>query len=502
MKYKIQKQMRKAAIILFWLIVWQVAAVWTDNRILLVGPVQVLRVFVQNMAQPDFLKTVFYSLARIGLGFFLALCVGLLLGAVSYRFPLVQELSEPVMATLKSIPVASFVVLLLIWFGSSKLSFLISFLIVFPNVYVNTIAGLKSADVKLLEMAQVFGMGRPSRFFYIYRPALMPYLSSCLKISLGMSWKSGVAAEVIGLPDFSMGERLYMSKIYLDTAGLLAWTLMIVLISFLFEKAVLLLVKIYGEWKPYPMLTAKGTVPGEGALDAKGTHNSAALSKKPVMADDIQISHMSKSFGGLHVLQDYSLTMEKGKRYLLMAPSGTGKTTFLRILTGLDNADEGEIIGMPAQIGMVFQEDRLCEEYDAVCNIMLGMIKGTGVCIGKDKEGGGRGMSRAQVIEFVRTEAARILPEDCLTKPVRELSGGMRRRVALLRAVLSSSELLILDEPFTGLDEENRARSAAYLLENLNGRTLLVTTHRDDDVELLQGVKVALVFSKSLCYNA
>lgn len=501
MKHKIYKQMRKAFIILFWLIVWQIAAWWTGNHVLLVGPVQVLRVFVQNMAQPDFLKTVFCSLARIGLGFFLALNVGLLLGAVSYRFTPVQELAAPVMAALKSIPVASFVVLLLIWFGSSKLSFFTSFLIVLPNVYVNTVAGLKSADLKLLEMAQVFGMGRLNRFFYIYRPALMPYLYSCLKISLGMSWKSGVAAEVIGLPDFSMGERLYMSKIYLDTAGLSAWTLMIVLVSFLFEKAVLKLVRIYGEWKPYPMLAAKGTVHGRGTLSAKAEYCSTALSKKPAMADDIQISHISKSFGGFQVIRDFSLTMKKGQRYLLMAPSGTGKTTLLRILTGLDNTDEGEITGMPARLGMVFQEDRLCEEYDAICNIMLGMGKGGDKVICTDEEGGKCGISRVQMIEYVRAEAARILPEECLTRPVNKLSGGMRRRVELLRAVLSPSKLLILDEPFAGLDEENRVRSAAYLLEHLNDRTLIVTTHREEDVELLCGVKVALVFSKSLCYN-
>ena len=502
MKHKMRKHMRKAIFILFWLAVWQIAAIWTDNHILLVGPVQVLRVFVQNMAQPDFLKTVFCSFARIGLGFFLALFVGLALGTVGYRYPIVQELSEPVMTTLKSIPVASFVVLLLIWFGSSKLSFLISFLIVFPNVYVNTISGLESADAKLLEMAQVFGMGRISRFFYIYRPALMPYLSSSLKISLGMSWKSGVAAEVIGLPAYSLGERLYMSKIYLDTAGLFAWTLMIVIISFLFEKAVLLLVKAFGEWKPYPIPNAKNAVSGKKREDVKETDNGNILSQYPETGENIQISNINKSFQDLSVLQNYSLVMEKGQRYLLMAPSGTGKTTFLRILTGLDNADDGEITGMPVSVGMVFQEDRLCEEYDAICNIMLGMGKGKGSVVGIDKESGVYGKGRAQIVEFVRKEAAKILPEDCLTKPVRELSGGMRRRVALLRAVLSTSEMLILDEPFAGLDEENRVRSAAYLLDHLSGRTLFVTTHREDDAELLQGVKVTLVFSKSLCYNA
>ncbi len=496
MNHTMHKYMKNAVIILFWLIVWQIAAVHIDNHILLVGPVQVLNAFVQNVIQPDFIKIVLSSLTRIGLGFFLALFVGMILGTVSYRFSIVEDILAPVIQTIKSIPVASFVVLLLIWFGSRRLSFFISFLIVFPNVYVNVIAGLKSADAGLLEMAKVFHIGRGKRFFYIYRPALMPYLSSCLKISLGMSWKSGVAAEVIGLPNHSMGERLYMSKIYLDTAGLFAWTLTIILVSFLFEKAVLWLVKRFAEWKPYPRFHAAG-------FREKG--KSAGESTDQIR-EQIRISHIDKSYGELSVLHDFSMSMKKGQRYLLMAPSGSGKTTLLRILTGLENADRGETADMPRRMGMVFQEDRLCEEYDAICNIMLGMSAGDAGVYGvgdSDKQTvSRRNMSNRQIEEYIRREAARILPEDCLTKPVRELSGGMRRRVALLRAVMSQSDMLILDEPFTGLDEENRIRCAEYLLENLKGRTLLVTTHREDDIELLHGIKVTLVFSESLCYNA
>ena len=520
MEHKMHRTLRKTVIILLWLIVWQIAAVWTDNHILLVGPVEVLRSFVRNVTQPDFLRTILFSLARIGLGFLLALLTGLILGTISYCFPFLQELLAPVMAALKSIPVASFVVLLLIWFGSSKLSFFISFLIVFPNIYVNTIAGLTSADVKLLEMADVFGMGKLNCFFYIYRPALMPYLDSCLKISLGMSWKSGVAAEIIGLSDHSLGEKLYMSKISLDTAGLFAWTLIIVLLSFLFEKLILMLVGTFGEWKPYPIRAKSNKVFTKHPSSVEDTRDSKASPRQTEtvnhMVDHIQVSNISKSFGVQSVLQDFSLHMEKGKHYVLMAPSGTGKTTFLRILTGLDNADSGKITGVPAHVGMVFQEDRLCEEYDAICNIMLGMGQGTGTRSGtgtgietgadtddyKSKEGGENGMNRAQTVAYIKKEAAKILPEECLTKPVKELSGGMRRRVALLRAVLSGSDLLILDEPFTGLDEDNRARSADYLLDHLRGRTLLVTAHKDDDVELLRGIKVTLVFSESLCYNA
>ncbi len=468
--------MKKAIIVLFWLGVWQAAAVWADNPVLLAGPVQVLLAFAENLLRPDFFLIIFHSLAGIGLGFFLALFAGLLLGAAGFRLSWVEELFAPVMAVLTSVPVASFVVLLLIWFGAGKLSFLISYLIVFPNVYVNTVAGLKGTDGKLLEMARVFGMSRGRKIFYIYRPALMPHLGSCLKISLGMSWKSGVAAEIIGLAELSLGERLYMAKIYLDTAGLFAWTVTIVLVSFLFEKAVLWLFRKFAQWRPYPVcgLRERSCEDPEEKKEAQGR---------------IRLQHIDKAYDGQPVLRDFSLTMEAGGRYLLMAPSGAGKTTLLKILTGLEQADRGEAAGMAGRIGMVFQEDRLCEEYDAVCNILLGMKTG-------GKKGappnGFTGMARRQQAAYVRQQAAEILPEDCLTNPVKNLSGGMRRRVALLRALLSDADVLVLDEPFTGLDEETRVRCAGFLMDNLQGRTLVMSTHREEDADLLQAVRVVL----------
>lgn len=473
MEKETHKRIRKTAVILSWLVIWQVAAVWADNRILLVGPLQVLEALAENVMRPDFLAVIGCSFARIGLGFFLALFAGLLFGAVSYRFPFAGEVLSPVMAVLKSVPVASFVVLLLIWFGSGRLSFLISFLIVFPNVYVNTVAGLRSTDIKLLEMARVFGIGGWKKFLYIYRPALMPYLNGCLRISLGMSWKSGVAAEIIGLPEHSLGERLYMSKIYLDTAGLFAWTLTIVLASFLFEKAVLGLLKVFAGWKPYP-------APG---FAGKRKERDDEAEGKPGRAEReaIRIMQIEKAYDGRPVLCGFNMAMRAGGRYFLTAPSGAGKTTLLRIVTGLEKADGGTVTGMPARIGMVFQEDRLCEEYDAVCNIMLGM----------DREAC-RGKGRGELVEYVRAQAAEILPEDCLEKPVRKLSGGMRRRTALLRAVLSGADVLVLDEPFTGLDEENRIRSAAYLAGHLCGRTLLATAHGAEDAKLLKGTEILL----------
>lgn len=485
MKAEKSKWIRKTIIILFWLAVWQLASLWIDNAILLVGPFQVLRVFAEHIIQPEFWKIAGCSFLRIGLGFFGAFLCGMILGAAGYHYSLAEELLSPLMAALKSIPVASFVVLLLIWFGAERLSFFVSFLIVFPNVYVNTIAGLRSTNQKLLEMARVFGVSGRNRFFYIYRPALLPYLNGCLKISLGMSWKSGVAAEVIGLPDYSLGERLYMSKIYLDTAGLFAWTLTVILLSFLFEKAVLYLLRVYGEWKPYPSVRgAKSRVRKASGRKVEGKASEVSGRKVEGKASEvsdrkkgeIKIDRISKSYDGQRVLVNFSFTMEEGGRYLLMAPSGAGKTTLLRILNRLETEDSGAVSGIPGIVGMVFQEDCLCEEYDALTNIMLTMK------VNSDSD-------------RIMGEALQILPRECLTKPVKELSGGMRRRVAILRAMLSGASVIIMDEPFTGLDEENRIRTAAYILSRLQGRTLIATTHRKEDAALLRGVRVELAES-------
>lgn len=466
--------MKKGMIILFWLCIWQLVAVMIHNDILLVGPFQVGRALFENMARADFIRIVLCSAGRIGLGFFAAFFCALFGGALSCRYVLLEEFLSPVMTMLKSIPVASFVVLLLIWFGSAGLSFFISFLIVFPNVYVNTIAGLKSTDRQLLEMAEVFGVGGWNRFCFLYRPALLPYLTSCLKVSLGMSWKSGVAAEVIGIPQYSIGERLYMSKIYLDTAGLFAWTLLVILLSFLFEKAVLYLLKKFGDWKPCPVSQScfghrKRCRRKDSVCHSKAGSASADFPKAP--RQDVRIRNIGKSYGEQRVLEDFSLTMKAGGRYCLMAPSGAGKTTLLNLLNRTVLPETGTIEGVPERIGMVFQEDRLCGEYDTAVNIMLA--------------------SRYSETD-VLAEAVRILPEECLTKPVKELSGGMKRRCAVLRAMLSGAEFIVMDEPFAGLDDESRERTAAYILEELNGRTLLVATHRAEDVELLEAELVTL----------
>ena len=167
--------------------------------------------------------------------FWLPLRRGIAAGSLAYGPSFIHELLIHCFPLVKSIPVASFVILALIWIGSENLSVFIAFLVVVPMIYSSTLAGLKSADRRLLEMARVFSMPFWKRLRFIYIPAVLPYLMSGCRTALGMSWKSGIAAGGHRHPGQSIGEQLYYAKLYLDTAGLFAWTFVIILASSAFE---------------------------------------------------------------------------------------------------------------------------------------------------------------------------------------------------------------------------------------------------------------------------
>ena len=232
---------RKAGALIFWLFLWQMTAWYIGRPVFLAGPWETLLALGRLAAGAEFWRAVQASAGRIGAGFFLAFFAGLFWGGLAYARPFFRDLLEPVILLMKATPVASFVILALLWAGAEQLTLIISFLVVFPMIYLNTLTGLQAADRQLLEMAQVFHVRPLPKLWQIYRPALAPYLSGACRIALGMSWKSGIAAEVIGTPDPSVGERLYMAKIFFETDELFAWTAAVVLFSYLFEKAVLAL---------------------------------------------------------------------------------------------------------------------------------------------------------------------------------------------------------------------------------------------------------------------
>ncbi|MCD2491503.1 ABC transporter permease subunit [Lacrimispora sp. NSJ-141] len=226
----------RAAAVVFALLLWQAASMILGQQLLLVSPVRVLLRLGTLWLESGFWQTLWFSFLRIVAGFFLGLFLGALLAVISSRSHLLETMLWPFLVAVKSVPVASFIIISLIWLSASGLSVFISFLMVFPIVYFNVLQGMKSTDIRMLQMAEIFRMPWRRQLFYIYLPQVRPFLFSACSTALGISWKAGIAAEVIGIPDGSIGERLYEAKVYLSTADLFAWTIVIVLLSVLFEK--------------------------------------------------------------------------------------------------------------------------------------------------------------------------------------------------------------------------------------------------------------------------
>ena len=190
----------------------------------------------------------------------------------------------------------------------------------------------------------------------------------------------------------------------------------------------------------------------------------------------LHIQDLCKSYHQEPVLDRLSMTLSYGHRYCLMAPSGTGKTTLFRILLGLDHADSGQIHGLAGlRTSAVFQEDRLLEGYTALENIRFVT---------------GRQYSNRELTDLL----LRLLPAEALTKPVCEFSGGMKRRTAILRALLAPADLIIMDEPFTGLDADTKRNAMELIKEYTHGKLLLFSTHHEEDARLLDAELIYLKY--------
>ncbi len=230
--------------VLFYLLLWQLIAMAVGQDILLVSPIKVLLRLFELITEPSFWRSIMFSTLRIALGFFSALAASLLLAVLSARFPAVRVLLYPLVSAIKATPVASIVIVILIWISSRNLSVVISFMMVFPVFYSNILEGIINTDKGLLEMAKVFQLPFGKKLKAIYFPAVLPYFRSASTVALGLCWKSGVAAEVIGIPTGSIGEKLYEAKVFFATEDVFAWTITIILLSLLFEKVLGYLIKV------------------------------------------------------------------------------------------------------------------------------------------------------------------------------------------------------------------------------------------------------------------
>lgn len=237
------KGIRVVLAVAFWAAVWQFCALCVGKQLLIPTPLQSLQALAVTAVQKEFWMIVLDSLLRIFGGFAGGCILGTLFAVLTTRYALCDVLLTPAIRLIRAVPVASFIMLAMLWIHSDLLPAVIAMLLVLPVVWANVAAGISQMDPQLLEMARSYGFGMGKRLRLLYIPSILPYFSSGAVTALGLACKSAVTAEVLCKPKWAIGTKIYYSKLYLETETLFAWTLMIVLLSLLAERGLAALLK-------------------------------------------------------------------------------------------------------------------------------------------------------------------------------------------------------------------------------------------------------------------
>lgn len=431
------------AVAAFWLAVWVLVAGLVAQPLILPGPSAVVVALLRLLCDAGTWAILAGSGARILGGLALAAVCGGLLAGISSRSRAFARLVAPALSFVKATPVACVVVLLLIWLGSARVSIAAVFLMALPGVYFSLAEGLTQVDQPLEQMFRLHGV-RGWRLFcaHTWREVL-PFVLSCARAVIGMSWKAGVAAELIGMATGTVGERIYQAKLLIETADLLAWTVLVVAASWACERVLVWLLRASGSvaWRVAVRTHGRG---GRGRATSAGA--GVAVELALAVGD---CAPWAPALDGL------ALNVPAGGRVCVMGASGTGKSTLLALAAG-------ECV----PCSMVFQDARLVEGVSALDNVLVCADTRVGAS------------SAAALLR-------RLVPGIDVHARVAELSGGQRRRVEIARALLCGGCAVILDEPFAGLDASARDATAEAVLDLLDGRMLLLATHDVADAQVL-----------------
>ena len=500
---RVLRALKKPAYLLIsiaaWILLWQYAADRLDQSVLLPRPGRVLKAFAELVKSERFGTILRSSLLHIATGFAAALVIGCLLAVLCRFSDLAAAIMIPPMKLVKTVPVVSFIILLLLWVKPERISVVISFLIVLPVVYENVSRGVRETPESMVDMARIFRVPLLRRLRFLYLPNAVPYATAAVSSGLSLCWKAGIAAEIIGLSKDSIGRQLYDAKLYLDTENLFAWTIVVILVSVVMEWLIMIVFRALMSAIADPTLwyhpgrlvryllgfrTAAGresaeaeNAAGQESADSAGPDSTARDSAPATGAAPgeilAELRGIGKNYNGRAVFSDVSMTVRRGEVWLVTGASGSGKTTLLRCLTGLAKPDSGEVAypGGRKRLGMVFQEDRLCEGFAAWKNVAMVMP--------------GRASSHREEILRMLAECG---IEDGVTRSVGAFSGGMKRRTAWVRALCAAPELLILDEPFTGLDAARKDQLLGLLQLRAKECGIVLVTHNASEIEKICSV--------------
>lgn len=422
------------------------------SSFILAGPLDTAAALARLVPTGSFWSHVAFSAMHIVAGAVLGYLAASACALAAHRLHAVRLLLRPAMAAIKGTPIACIVVILLIWIGSRNASTAAVFLMVLPAIYFPMLGALDSVDPRMRELADVFGMRGARRALAVVWPHVLPYLRAVSETALSMSWKAGVAAELIGTPTGSIGERIYQAKLLLETADLFAWTVTVIAIAWLLERVALMLLD--------------ATWPAAGSLAVRLARSRRSLTTSPTASERAAILSTSELVVGhddLAAAGPFTFTVRGGETLVLMGPSGAGKTTLLSTIARQCEPRSGVVqLAAETNLSAVFQDARLIDQLSCLDNILL-VAPGSDAC--------------ALLAELGLAEVA--------GRPADMLSGGQRRRLELARALAAPAQLTLLDEPFTGLDEGARDLALTFLDRHRGDRAIVLSTHDPRDAERL-----------------
>ena len=241
---RVRTLLTRFGVFIFWIALWQLAAMKVDLELILPTPLTCLTTLLSLLPTKTLWVAVGSSMGRIFTGYAIGCIIGMILGAIAYFLPIAGEFIKPLLTVIKATPVSSFILLAVLWMSPNSVPVLIAALMVLPIVFGNTLTGLSEHSAELREVAHVYGLSKLECARSLFIPAVIPYISAAALTSLGLAWKAGIAAEILVVTKDSIGQWLYYSKLYFETAQLFAWTVTVIILSFALEKIIKLIVTL------------------------------------------------------------------------------------------------------------------------------------------------------------------------------------------------------------------------------------------------------------------
>ena len=245
MKASITKNnVRKLSILIFWLLIWEIFALIINKEIYLPSPILTFKTLIDILLDKSTYIIIIISCYRTILGLIISCIIGIILGFACGLNKFLYDLINPIVIVIRSTPVISIIILAIIWLSSSNVPIFAAFLMCFPVIFSNITTGIKNTDIKLLEMCRIYNMSKINIIRSVYLHSVKPYIYSAIISSIGIAWKAASAAEVLSMPKYSIGKYLFYAKTNLEPTVLFSWTIIIITLSYLFEKFFISIFKV------------------------------------------------------------------------------------------------------------------------------------------------------------------------------------------------------------------------------------------------------------------